>query len=128
MATAKYLIFLDSHCEVTGGWLEPLLERLQRHRGIAVSPAIDVIDPQTFEYRMATGRMRAGFDWSLQFQWIMPTVAAATSNADRFNETLPYAYDDEDASRDILLNGYNFVFSFPAQESDNCRWHICHRS
>ena len=32
VATGKVLIFMDSHCEVTEGWLEPLLYEIFKNR------------------------------------------------------------------------------------------------
>ncbi|KAM9418562.1 polypeptide N-acetylgalactosaminyltransferase 15-like isoform 2-T2 [Salvelinus alpinus] len=49
-AVGEVLVFMDSHCECHRGWLEPLLERVAQDRTRVVSPIIDVIDWQTFQY------------------------------------------------------------------------------
>lgn len=72
MARHKYIFFMESHCEVNVGWLEPLVQRLRHNPGMVVSPTLDVIDMHTFEYGMSdvgTYSLRAGFDWSLTPQW-----------------------------------------------------------
>ncbi|VDP29157.1 unnamed protein product [Soboliphyme baturini] len=83
-AQSKILVFLDSHCECTKGWLEPLLERILEDSTVVVSPVIDVIDLETFEYlpvytaliggtkypTFATSkRCFQGFGWDLNFQF-----------------------------------------------------------
>lgn len=93
-ASGVYLVFLDSHCEVNVGWLEPLLERLYRHRGVAVSPVIDVIDPLTFLYRVSSDRLRAAFDWGLQFRWIVMSSEEQRSRGLGINATFPFSYVD----------------------------------
>ncbi|XP_075990897.1 polypeptide N-acetylgalactosaminyltransferase 35A isoform X2 [Anticarsia gemmatalis] len=70
------LVFLDSHIEVNVDWLPPLLAHLSygvdgvkvkfSHR--AVTPIIDVINADTFEYT-ATPLVRGGFNWGLHFKW-----------------------------------------------------------
>nr|CAD7449002.1 unnamed protein product [Timema bartmani] len=67
-ATAPVLTYLDSHCECTTGWLEPLLERIARDSTTVVCPVIDVIDDTTLEYhwRDSGGVNVGGFDWNLQ--------------------------------------------------------------
>ncbi|XP_076329556.1 putative polypeptide N-acetylgalactosaminyltransferase 9 [Tachypleus tridentatus] len=71
VATAPVLTFLDSHCECTEGWLEPLMDRIARNSTTVVCPVIDVIDDNTFEYhfRDSSGLNVGGFDWNLQFNW-----------------------------------------------------------
>lgn len=91
-ATGVYLVFLDSHCEVNVGWLEPLLERLHRHPGVAVSPVIDVIDPLTFLYRISSDRLRAAFDWGLQFRWIVMSAEEQRNRGHGINATFPFSY------------------------------------
>lgn len=74
-ATAPVLTYLDSHCECTEGWLEPLLDRIARDPTTVVCPVIDVIDDTSLEYhwRDSGGVNVGGFDWNLQvltFHWI----------------------------------------------------------
>lgn len=62
---------MDSHCECTTGWLEPLLDRIARDSTTVVCPVIDVIDDTTLEYHFhdSGGVNVGGFDWNLQFNW-----------------------------------------------------------
>ena len=48
-ATAPVLIFLDSHCECSPGWLQPLLARIGEKRNVVVSPVIDIISMDDFK-------------------------------------------------------------------------------
>ena len=70
-ATGDALVFLDSHIEVTEGWLEPLLDPISSNRTVVVTPIIDVIDDMTFQYKFNTSSEIpvGGFDWNLQFNW-----------------------------------------------------------
>lgn len=70
LASGRYVLFLDSHCEVNEGWLEPLLERLALNTNLAVSPLLDPIDPTTLSYRKGNELLKGGFDWSLHFHWL----------------------------------------------------------
>lgn len=70
-ATGDVLIFLDSHCEVTKGWIQPLMNPIQEDRKRIVSPVVDIINAASFEYSKAmisTG----SFDWYLMFKWDYP--------------------------------------------------------
>ncbi|EDV26798.1 uncharacterized protein TRIADDRAFT_23130 [Trichoplax adhaerens] len=69
-ATAPIVTFLDAHCEVTIGWLEPLLDRVHQNRSVVVCPEIDVIDDKTFQYRAgSSGDIRGVFNWDMKFRW-----------------------------------------------------------
>ncbi|KAL8587053.1 hypothetical protein ACOMHN_023443 [Nucella lapillus] len=75
--TGRVAAFLDSHCEVPKGWLEPLLARIAQDENVLAVPATDVIDSDTFQYR-ATGagqQNRGGFDLDLYFMWIPQSAA-----------------------------------------------------
>lgn len=69
-AEGAVLTFLDSHCESNRGWLEPLLARIAEDRTRVVSPILDVIDDETFEYVTASDAVWGGFNWKLMFKWI----------------------------------------------------------
>ncbi|XP_029023023.1 polypeptide N-acetylgalactosaminyltransferase 15-like [Betta splendens] len=68
-AAGEVLVFMDSHCECQRGWLEPLLERVAQDRTRVVSPIIDVIDWQSFQYNATQWPVRGVFDWKLNFYW-----------------------------------------------------------
>lgn len=70
-AKGDVLTYLDSHCECTQGWLEPLVDRIARDPTTVVCPVIDVIDDDTlqYHYRDSSGVNVGGFDWNLQFNW-----------------------------------------------------------
>lgn len=72
MAVGSVLVFLDAHCECTTGWLEPLLDRIRQDETHVVTPVMDIIDDQTFEFRSFDTKSIniGGFDWNLQFIWI----------------------------------------------------------
>lgn len=70
-ATGDVVAFMDSHCEVNDGWLEPLLDRLVRNPKAVVCPVIDAIDADTFQVKEAIVEMGA-FTWGLNFYWLSP--------------------------------------------------------
>ncbi|XP_046388903.1 polypeptide N-acetylgalactosaminyltransferase 16-like [Ischnura elegans] len=69
-AEGEVLIFMDSHCEVNVGWMEPLVELVTAVPKALVSPALDRIDKDDFEYEATSTYFKGGFDWALHFKWI----------------------------------------------------------
>ncbi len=66
------LTFLDSHCEATEGWMEPLLQRIKEDRRNVVCPVIEVIDAEDFSYKASTLNavtQVGSFTWDLFFTW-----------------------------------------------------------
>lgn len=69
-AKGEVLIFLDSHCEATEGWIEPLLARIKHNPKLGVVPDIEVIQWQDFYYVESGGSLNRGiFNWHLHFRW-----------------------------------------------------------
>lgn len=68
---SKVLTYLDSHCECTEGWLEPLLDRIARNPTTVVCPVIDSISDDTLQYFYSgvKGVNVGGFSWDLLFNW-----------------------------------------------------------
>ncbi|CAG2178998.1 unnamed protein product, partial [Oppiella nova] len=78
-ARGEVIVFLDSHCEVTVGWLEPMMARIHEDRRNVVCPVIDVISDKTLEYFAGNPYyfQVGGFTWSGHFTWIdIPEDAA----------------------------------------------------
>ncbi|XP_002738977.1 polypeptide N-acetylgalactosaminyltransferase 1-like [Saccoglossus kowalevskii] len=69
ISTGEVLTFLDAHCECTKGWLEPLIARIAEDRTRVVSPVIDSISDETFEYNSVPELGCGGFNWRLNFRW-----------------------------------------------------------
>ncbi|CAI5444560.1 unnamed protein product [Caenorhabditis angaria] len=69
LATAEVIVFMDSHCEVAEGWLEPLLQPIKENPKSIVLPVVDLINPVTFDYSQSMVA-KSGFDWGLNFKWI----------------------------------------------------------
>ena len=70
-ATGDILVFLDSHCEVTPGWLQPLSQHIKVSPNAVAIPVIDGIDPRTLEFQGAAENVPqvGGFTWSGHFTW-----------------------------------------------------------
>ena len=69
LAQGDVLVFLDSHCEANFGWLEPLLARIAEDQRHIVTPDIEVIDFETFEYAERRDPSIGIFNWEMLFKW-----------------------------------------------------------
>lgn len=67
-AVGDVLVFLDSHCEVSPRWLEPLLAPIEENPKRVVVPVIDLINANTFSYEKAMVA-KGTFDWGLYYKW-----------------------------------------------------------
>ncbi|XP_064403832.1 polypeptide N-acetylgalactosaminyltransferase 16-like [Halichondria panicea] len=68
-AIGPVVLFLDSHCEATQGWLEPLLSRIKENSSHVVSPVIDILNKDDMSYTLASPVVRGGFGSNLHFKW-----------------------------------------------------------
>lgn len=68
LAKGDVLIFLDSHVEANQGWLEPLLEVIQKNTTIIACPMIDLINAETLIYS-SSPMVKGGLNWALNFKW-----------------------------------------------------------
>ncbi|KAL1421182.1 hypothetical protein MTO96_023350 [Rhipicephalus appendiculatus] len=73
-ALGDVVVFLDSHCEVHDGWLEPLVTVVSDDPTTIASPVITIINEQSFmhqgggEFFIQLG----SFQWDGDFTWIVP--------------------------------------------------------
>lgn len=68
LAKGDVLIFLDSHVEANIGWLEPLLETIQKNKTTIACPMIDLINAETLIYS-SSPMVKGGLNWALNFKW-----------------------------------------------------------
>lgn len=71
-ATGDAVIFLDSHIEVTSGWIEPLLARLREKPKHLLVPRVDSIDAERFTYSARSGLGVVSFTWKLGQKQLRP--------------------------------------------------------
>ncbi|XP_036616574.1 probable polypeptide N-acetylgalactosaminyltransferase 8 [Trichosurus vulpecula] len=64
VARADVVAILDAHVEVTTGWAEPILARIQEDHTVIISPTLDGISYDTFEV-LPHPVSPIGFDWEL---------------------------------------------------------------
>lgn len=79
------LVFMDSHMEVTQGWLEPLLDRLAFNKNITAISSVETINHETLQIYYHTDPRRipvTGFDWNLIFNWKQPPEAEHRRRSD----------------------------------------------
>ncbi|XP_052067230.1 polypeptide N-acetylgalactosaminyltransferase 13-like [Mytilus californianus] len=70
-AVSDIVIVIDSHTEVTEGWIEPLIQRIREKPNFLVAPIVDQIFPETLEYDYKKPKPRAmSFDFHLEQDWI----------------------------------------------------------
>ena len=71
-ANGDVIVYLDSHCEATPGWYEPLAQHIKDNPSAIAIPSIDSIDHTTLEFRGHPGGIDisvGGFTWSGHFTW-----------------------------------------------------------
>ncbi|XP_017112456.1 putative polypeptide N-acetylgalactosaminyltransferase 11 [Drosophila elegans] len=69
-ATGNVLVFLNSHMEVTRGWLSPLLEPIFFNKRAVTQPVMDGISSETFGYQRMPEPEQMAFDWQLERIWL----------------------------------------------------------
>ena len=71
-STGDVIIFLDAHCEVNQGWLEPLLARIQVNRKAVLCPLLNSIHNFDMSYSAHQGgdSVVGTFTWGLDFGWM----------------------------------------------------------
>ena len=71
-STGDIIVFLDSHCEATPGWLQPLTQHIKDNPTAIAIPSIDSIDHTSLEFHGHPGGISisvGGFTWSGHFTW-----------------------------------------------------------
>jgi polypeptide N-acetylgalactosaminyltransferase len=70
-AKSEILVFLDSHIEVTDGWLKPLISLIKENETNVVTPIINSINSRTFQFSkdINSSIHVGGFDWNMRFKW-----------------------------------------------------------
>eukprot|EP00921_Rhytidocystis_pertsovi_P002634 GHVQ01004533.1.p1 GENE.GHVQ01004533.1~~GHVQ01004533.1.p1 ORF type:complete len:566 (+),score=57.63 GHVQ01004533.1:627-2324(+) len=63
--TSDIFVILDSHIEVSPGWLEPLLLRIHQDERVIIMPQVDGIEASTFEHKPHGIGCTLGIIWKL---------------------------------------------------------------
>ncbi|CAG5117618.1 unnamed protein product [Candidula unifasciata] len=70
--TGEAVIYLDAHCEVDKGWLQPLLYRIKQDESVIAIPHVNELRWDTFEYKSAQNKesYACGFEFEMKYNWI----------------------------------------------------------
>ncbi|XP_046573089.1 probable N-acetylgalactosaminyltransferase 9 [Haliotis rubra] len=68
-ARGDVLVFLDPHCEVGDGWLEPLLQAIGHHPNIVAVPVEDKIATDTLAHTESPTERTGGIFWKIAMSW-----------------------------------------------------------
>ena len=68
-ASGDVMIFLDSHIEVSPGWLEPMLAALAEDKRAVVYPRLGVLTSDTLNH-IVPGAGVGAVSWTLGFRWL----------------------------------------------------------
>ncbi|KAK3102880.1 hypothetical protein FSP39_014610 [Pinctada imbricata] len=63
------IVYVDSHCEVNVGWIEPMLYEIGKHNHTVTAPILDVIDDMTLTYQSPGNFVRGGLTWNLGYKY-----------------------------------------------------------
>ena len=79
LAKGDVILFLDSHCEASPGWLEPILQRIKDDDTNVVMPSHDIIGAKEFNFFGSKVIYNQGiFNWELLHTWqSLPNFDAA---------------------------------------------------
>lgn len=88
-ATGETLTFLDAHVECSPHWLPPLLHTVKHNRKAIVSPHIDIIDYDTFEYQQSIPRTIGVYGPDL-FEFDTEQLGQKDDKARDFDPARPY--------------------------------------
>lgn len=69
LAKGEVLFFMDSHCEVSEGWLQPVLARIQEKRDAVIIPTMNMFHIDSFKFWASVEGFHGTFDWRLVFKW-----------------------------------------------------------
>jgi hypothetical protein len=105
----QVLVFLDSHVEVNKEWLQPLLARIAAEPHSLVTPVIDIINADTFQYT-SSPLVRGGFNWGLHFKWENVPEGQLQTDADFIK---PIRYLHINTSSVLLLHSVASKRTFP---------------
>ncbi|BFZ13628.1 hypothetical protein BsWGS_16667 [Bradybaena similaris] len=70
--TGEIVVFLDGHCEVHKGWLEPLLHRIKEDDSVIAIPQTDILEWDTFKFHFDnnSNHHMCGFEFDRRYSWI----------------------------------------------------------
>ena len=68
-AKAEVISYLDSHVEVSVGWMQPILSRIKHNKKSVVMSILDTISDEDFRIRGSWSNSHGGFKWTLDFFW-----------------------------------------------------------
>eukprot|EP00927_Polykrikos_kofoidii_P071517 TRINITY_DN6777_c0_g3_i1.p1 TRINITY_DN6777_c0_g3~~TRINITY_DN6777_c0_g3_i1.p1 ORF type:complete len:521 (-),score=71.40 TRINITY_DN6777_c0_g3_i1:96-1568(-) len=82
MAKGPVLLFLEAHCIVTEGWLEPLLHRIMVNPKVLAMPHLDSIPVNEWgTYRVGSGG-HWRFEWNMNLIHVNPTFTDSVGSPD----------------------------------------------